>query len=291
MIRKLFRGAAIFLCGLLGLAVLLLAIAYGRLEWQKQQVYRVPVAPLQIPGDSAILARGAHLAAIKGCAECHGEDGGGKIMLDDPALGLLVGSNLTRGRGGLPAAYTTTDWVRALKHGLRQDGRPLLLMPSQETSQLSAEDMAALIAYYNALPAVDREQPPMAIGPVLRLLSLAGQVPLFPAQQIDHERPLLASVAVQVGPAYGEYLAISCSGCHGTSMKGMDAPAPGLPARPDISRSGKPGRWTQEQFIETLRTGQTPDGRQLKQEDMPWQMTARYTDEELQSLYLYLMSI
>jgi hypothetical protein len=40
-----------------------------------------------------------------------------------------------------------------------------------------------------------------------------------------------------------------------------------------------------------IRTGQTPEWKQMKQEDMPWQMTARYTGEELQSLYQFLQSL
>lgn len=273
------------------LGVLLYTIASLRLAWQQEQVYAVGVQPLQIPTDSGVIARGAHLAAIKGCTECHGEDGSGKVMLDDPALGLLIGPNLTKGKGGLPADYSTTDWVRALKHGLRQNGTPLLIMPSQETALLSAEDMGALIAYYNSLPAVDNTTPQLSVGPLLRVLALFGQVPLFAAHEIDHSRSLTPQVAAVVGVAYGEYLSISCRGCHGANMKGMEAPAPGLPARPDISATGNSGKWSEAQFIHALRTGQTPEGRQLKQEDMPWQMTARYTDAELQSLYQYLHSL
>ena len=34
----------------------------------------------------------------------------------------------------------------------------------------------------------------------------------------------------------------------------------------------------------------TPGGRQLKNEDMPWQMTKNYTDTELKALYAFLQS-
>jgi hypothetical protein len=41
----------------------------------------------------------------------------------------------------------------------------------------------------------------------------------------------------------------------------------------------------------TLTTGKTPEGHALKNEDMPWKMTAQYTRTELASLYQYLQSI
>lgn len=273
------------------LLLLVYGIAYYRLEWQQQQQMQVTVEEIKIPADSAAIARGAHLAAIKGCAECHGEKGEGKIMLNDPAMGLIVATNLSRGRGGLPSGYSSKDWVRALKHGLRSDGTPLLIMPSQETTLLSAEDMGAIVAYYNSLPPANHQLPPMEVGPVLRVLALLGAVPLFSAYQIDHERPLIATVAATVGTAYGQYLAISCTGCHGPDMKGMESPAPGMMARPDVTATGRVGKWTEADFIRTLRTGETPEGKLLKQQDMPWQMTARYTDDELKSLYLYLQSL
>lgn len=129
------------------------------MKWQQEQVMEVQVQSLEISSNSTAIAKGAHLAAIKGCAECHGDDGSGKVMLEDPAMGLIAASNLTRGKGGLPSSYNNTDWVRALKHGLRTNGTPLLVMPSQETTLLSAEDMSAIIAYYNSLPPVDKQLP------------------------------------------------------------------------------------------------------------------------------------
>jgi hypothetical protein len=59
----------------------------------------------------------------------------------------------------------------------------------------------------------------------------------------------------------------------------------------DITSKGHLGKWSQAQFITALRTGKTPEGRQLKNSDMPWQITSAYTEEELSALYLYLKSL
>ena len=108
---------------------------------------------------------------------------------------------------------------------------------------------------------------------------------------IDHSRPLQADVPAEVSVEYGKYLAIACQGCHRENMKGGEPVAPGFPPVADISSSGNPSKWTAEQFMETLRTGKTPEGKLLKTEEMPWTMTKSYTDVELQALHLYLKSI
>ena len=59
-------------------------------------------------------------------------------------LARVGGPNLTRGKGGIGARYSDADWVRALKHGLRRDGSPLIFMPSEGFAQLTAADMAAI---------------------------------------------------------------------------------------------------------------------------------------------------
>ncbi len=66
---------------------------------------------------------------------------------------------------------------------------------------------------------------------------------------------------------------------------------PGFPPIPDITSAGHPSKWTEEEFIRTLRTGLTPEGKQLKNTDMPWQMTSQYTDLELKALRSYVMTL
>lgn len=69
MLKKIFKWAAIILSGLLALLTVVYTVAHFRLEWQQQQVMEVAVQTLDIPTDSAAIAKGAHLVAIKGCAE------------------------------------------------------------------------------------------------------------------------------------------------------------------------------------------------------------------------------
>jgi hypothetical protein len=131
-------------------------------------------------------------------------------------------------------------------------------MPSHEFTLLSENDMSAVIAYCLALPKVDRELPAADLGVLAKVLADIGKLPLLPAEMIDHRRDLVKEVKAEVSIEYGEYLSTSCRGCHRETMKGGEPIAPGFPVVADISSTGRPGKWTDEQFINTLRTGVTP---------------------------------
>ncbi|MVM33841.1 c-type cytochrome [Spirosoma sp. HMF4905] len=267
-----------------------LFIAYminGRIDKR----YAFKTEQVVIPQDGATLARGEHLALIKGCVECHGEKLSGKVLVDNFPLGRLSSSNLTWGQGGRPTDYSTSDWLMALRHGVDRSGRPLLYMPSHETTVLAKSDLQALIAYCQHLRPVDNQLPANQLGPVVKLLTYVGKMPLLPVEQIDHNRPMVVQADTLEGIAQGKYLAVSCIGCHQPSMKGGKPTLPGGSRIADLTRSGATGRWTKEQFIRTLRTGKTPTGHQLNNNEMPWKMTAQYTDSELKSLYQYLHSL
>ncbi|RRB04645.1 cytochrome c [Larkinella rosea] len=291
MLRKILKGTGIVLGSLIALLLAGYLFISTNIGNRVEKPYRFPAENLTIPTDSTTLKRGQHLVAIKGCADCHGENLAGKIMMEDAALGRLVSANLTKGKGGLPAGYTTADWLMAMRHGVDRAGKPLLFMPSHETTLLSEQDMAAIIAYCQQVPAVDHELPASNLGPVVKLMTYFDKMPLLSVEKIDHNRPMIARADSTEGIAQGQYLAISCSGCHRPTFKGGEPLAPGLPPVPDLTRTGNPGKWTKEQFIATLRTGKRPDGRQIDNENMPWKMTAQYTNQELASLYQFFRSI
>ncbi|QJW89980.1 cytochrome c [Spirosoma taeanense] len=291
MFRNILKWTSI----VLGSVIVLLLIAYFAISTnitsRTEKTYSFAKENLSIPTDTATLNRGQHLVAIKGCTDCHGTNLAGKVMMDDAPLGRLVSRNLTKGRGGLPIDYTTTDWVMALRHGVSRSGQPLLFMPSHETTLLSKPDMAAIIAYCQQLPPVNNQLPGNKLGPVVRLMTYLDKMPLLSVEKIDHAKPMVAMADTIEGIAQGKYLTVSCSGCHRPDLKGGDPVAPGFPPLPNITSSGNVGKWTQAQFIQTLRTGKTPGGHQMSNDNMPWKMTAQYDTKELASIYQYVRSI
>ena len=253
---------------------------------------RYNVTPVDFPvlTDSAAISHGRHLVNIKGCADCHGDDMGGKVIADDIMLGKLAGPNLTKGTGGISMSYKTTDWVLAIRHGLASDGRPLVVMPSLETSQMSQKDLQDMIAYLNTLPPIDREMPENKLVIMIKTMVHIDKIQLIPAEQIDHSAALVSDVDNASPVEFGKYLSAMCSGCHHENFKGGDPMAPGFPPVPDITSTGTTGRWTEAQFMTALRTAKRPDGTVLDP-NMPVQMTKHYTDEELHALYSYLKSL
>ena len=288
--KRFLTWAGRGLAGCVALLALLLGGVYAVSAARLAETYTVtPAAPATVPGDSAAAARGGRVAALRGCADCHGADFGGRVFLDDPALGRIVASNLTP--GGRTTTWADADWDRAVRHGVAPDGRGLLIMPSAEYHALTDADFADLVVYLKGLPAVERELPPSRVGPVGRALWLAGQMPLVPAAVIDHDAERSAPTP---GPtaAYGAYLATACQGCHGADLAGAPGHGPpGTPRTPALTPASQVGRWTDADLVQTLRTGVRPDGSRLDPAKMPWPMTAAMTDDEMRALVLYLRSL
>ena len=216
---------------LVGLIVTAVAGLYGASEWMLRTRYDVRPQSIVLPTDPASLERGRHLTEhVMHCAGCHGDDLGGKLFFDaGPLVARIPAPNLTSGRGGIGTRYTDADWVRAVRHGVRPDGRPLVVMPSDGFSRLPASDLAAVIAYVKSRPAVDRDLAAKTIGPIGRVMLLSDPTHVLTATAIDHSKPVPEVVPSDV-IAKGEHLAniSGCTSCHGPDLTGAPTrrPAP-----------------------------------------------------------------
>lgn len=248
------------------------------------------VESLELTNDSTLLALGERLTYIKGCRDCHGNKLEGKDFINSPDMGLLRTTNLN-GRAE-QAGWQDSDWLLALKHGVDQQRKPLFMMPSHETAQLSKKDMTALVSYLNTLPASgEKVERKVELTFLMKTLAVLDQLPGFNTKKIKHQAKLQTNISEEATPAYGAYLAVSCIGCHRENFKGGAPIAPGFPTVPDITSSANVGKWDLNAFKSTLRFGKTPEGKILQPEYMPWPMAAVMTDMELEALYLYLQSI
>ncbi len=280
---------------LLGVVTVVVLVSWVYLSSERRllRLYDVPARQLEVATTGADLDRGAHLSRIWGCSDCHGEDLAGGVVVDAPPM-LLVAPNLTSGRGSTTSAFEDQDWVRAIRHGVRPDGRPLVFMPSQEYWVLSDADLGAMVAYLKSVPPVDGVQSPSMVRGLGRFLFVTGRLPLVPAELINHEAPRPPAPAVAKSAAYGEYLSNGCLGCHGQDLAG--GPIPGGPPDwpPATNLTQDPtvglGGWSKENFVTAMRTGKRPDGSDIDPL-MPWQNTARMTDLELGALWAYLSSV
>lgn len=284
----------------LGAAVVLLAAAAAavvvgeRLGVQRaQRMVQVSVQPVAYRSDEAALQRGRHLFASRGCADCHGADGGGRTLVDDGKGTRLAGHNITRGNPAL-AAYTEVDWVRSIRHGVAPSGRPLRLMPSEDYNRLTDDDLAALVAWVRQLPpAGGNLRPTIELPLPARVLYGFGAIPEA-YEKIDHKRPPSQPVPEGTGADYGAYVAQMCMGCHGHDLAGGRIPG-GPPDWPPAARlragegSVMPRYADAAAFTKMLRTGKRPDGTPIAV--MPFGSLAQMSDTEAAALFNYLKGL
>jgi mono/diheme cytochrome c family protein len=291
-LRKALKWIGIVLGALLGLLVLALILVYAISGSRMNKSYEIEVETVSLPTGPEALARGEHIAITRGCTDCHGPNLGGTVFSDDPALGRLIADNLTAGSGGVGSSYDDADWVRAIRHGVGPDNRPLLFMPAHEFYYLSDADLGALLAYVKSVPAVDNEFPENAAGPLARVMLVTGQLDLLPAELIDHDSPRPEAPAAGVTAEYGKYLTIGCAGCHGPAFSGGPIPGgdPSWPPAANLTPGGNLVNWTEAEFIDAFRTGIRPEGERFD-EAMPYEAVGRMSDDELKAIWLFLQSL
>jgi mono/diheme cytochrome c family protein len=291
----ILRRVAIAAGSLVALLLIIACTVYVISERHVSRRYELVTETIPIPTDSASIVRGRHLArAIAKCADCHTATLGGQVFIDNPALGRFVPVNLTRGKGGVGATLTDADWVRAIRHGVGHDGRPLRIMPSRDFQDLSVADLGAIIAYAKSLPAVDNELPPNTLGPVARALIVANKLPLFDAEASDFKShaPITAP-PVAATAEFGDYLVrtAGCAGCHGPTLSGGLIPGgdPSWPPAANLTPSGLTA-YDQASFTTLLRTGVRPGGTKVR-DPMPIEWTKEMTDDEITALWLHLKTV
>lgn len=290
---RIFKWIGIVLV-LLVVVVLVAGVGlYFSANARLNKIYAVQPAAVSIPSDAPAVEKGAYLYATS-CAGCHGDDLGGTRFFNDPALGYFPAPNLSSGQGGIGAVYSDTDFVRAIRHGVAADGRPLMVMPSAAYWYLSNADLGALIAYIRSAAPVDNDLGEKVLQPVGHILLAAGAFgDILTAEVIDHQAARPAAPDQGITVEYGEYLVNTrdCRSCHGPALSGGQSSEPGAPPSPDLTPGGVLVLWSAADFIDTFRTGVTPYGKELDKHFMPYKEYARLTNEDLTAMFLYLQNL
>jgi cytochrome c553 len=264
----------------IGLVVVLFAtlaaFVYLASEARITARYTLPSSIMRPSQAPDAVRRGAHLAMIYGCEDCHTASGApaftGQVLHIQPGL-TLAAPNLRRflkHRG--PGLFDI-----ALRRALTPGAQAVWDMPSNAYVYMRDQDIAALLAYFASLPVIGNEPSGMHFSFRARLAVLAGT--LRPANPYG-----LGLVGPrQLGPAYdgGRYLAMmSCSGCHGADLDGKPGDAPDLRV---IQVYDRP------QFFALLRQGVVPRGRSAPvMAKLARRGFQAFKDYEINALYDYL---
>jgi cytochrome c2 len=291
---------------------------------------RMRLAPdFRIEANPQVLARGEYLVKhVMLCNDCHSERdwtlysgpaipplGAGRPCMDENTK--AVGINF--GMGGFPGrlcirnitpdvatgigGWTDGEVVRAIREGVSRDGEALFpIMPWFMYKHLSDEDVAAVIAYMRAQPAVKSFRPDRQLD--------------FPLNIIFRFYPEPLDGPVATPPrsdtvAYGRYLTkiARCEFCHTVrASRGELEPSSdrllsgGVPftmgTRTQYSmnltrHATGLGSWTKEQFIARFRLTPTPFPIATEEEntEMDWAAFSGMTDADLGAIWDYLQSL
>lgn len=276
---------------LLGIGTTVVGKALGERKLARKITLTVP--PLEVPVDAAQVERGRYLYNTRGCMDCHGATGAGKTMIKDGGM-FVVAPNITAGVNGVTAQYKVEDWVRTVRHGVKPNGNPLMMMPSDDYNRLTDQDMAALVAYLQQMPAVDGARALIDVPVPIKVLYAFGVIK-DAAEKIDHTLPPAKPVPAGVTLEHGAYVAYSCIGCHGDGLSGGKIPggAPTWPAAANLT-PGKGSAMTRyptaEIFMAMLRSGHRPDGTPISPV-MPFGSLGQMNDTDLRALHAYLKTV
>ena len=292
--KKVFKWIGIVIGSLVGFLLVAGAVLYLMGNSRLNKTYDFPPSNIAIPTDDVSIEFGRHRVESL-CAGCHGPDLSGiEQWFNAGPLGTIDSANLTAGEGGVGQEFKSDeDYVRAIRHGIDPEGKPLFMPAVASTSYLSDEDLGAIIAYIKTVPPVDHQTYGQNFTPLAKILYVLGVLPKLPVETVSHETHVTAP-EVGVSVEYGEYMVNTndCRICHGPDLNGGPFPDPTkTKISPNLTPGSELASWTEEQFINTIRTGTTPSGHELDPEFMPWKDYGKMHDGELKAIWMYLQSV
>ena len=256
-------------------------------------------------GIDSRLARGKYLVeGIAACGNCHAvRDPKGQViaarglsggMVFDAPVFKAYAQNITPDPETGIGKWSDEQLGKAIREGVRPDGTIIgPPMPIEFLRSVSDDDLAAMISYLRAQPAVKNAVPKSAY-----------KMPLPP-----NYGPALTKVSAPArseSVKYGGYLVAMghCMDCHSPLEKGQ----------PDLSRMGAGGRtfdigplgqsvsrnitphetglksWTDAQIVRAIQHGQSRDGSRLKP-PMGYDWYAKVNSADMRSVVAYLKSL
>ncbi len=265
----------------------------------------------EVPGDSAMIARGEKIAAVQ-CVVCHrGSDGklSGRLLGElPPDFGEIHSANITQSKEHGIGNWTDAQIAYLLRTGVKPDGQFLPpYMP--KFPHLSDYDLKALIAllrsdkpYVQASEVPKVESKPSFLTKFLCLVAF---------KKIPYPAGAIAEPDTNDAVTYGKYLITGrydCYPCHSADFKTMNQAEPEksggycgggnlmialdgtkrFTANITMDEETGLGRWTLEDFSRAMRESKSKNGKSLRDPMLPYN---GLTDLEVKSMWAYLQTI
>ncbi|XVN74166.1 Gluconate 2-dehydrogenase cytochrome c subunit [Oligella sp. MSHR50489EDL] len=304
---------------LLGVAFAGLA-AYGGshlIMSSRQQILSNTVTDVVSPIDSAFLTedslviKGEYIARTADCIACHTAPGGkefaGGLAMQTP-VGAIYSTNITPEADTGIGNYSLSDFVNAVKHGVRKDKSPLYpAMPYPSYTLMPDEDIKALYAYFMKKVTPVRQANPSNTLPFW--MSMRWPVAYW-QMLFSPQREFIPDSTKDAKINRGAYLVEGpghCGACHtprglayqekAFSMQDGDeflsgAVVDGWRAKSLRGEGNGLGEWTTEELVMFLKTGRTDKTTAFgAMADVIEHSTQYMTDGDLVSMSMYLKSL
>lgn len=240
--KRLLKWAGYGLAGLAALLLVVIGGAYAVSEAMIRWPVERPKVQLVASHDTGAVQRGARVAKLNGCHDCHGQQLQGLLFHDEMPIIRAWGPNLSR----VIAVQSDAQLDGAIRHGVAGDGRRLWMMPSSAFAHLSDQETSDLLAYLRTYKPTGDAQPRFQVGPIGRLGVLLGQFK-SEAEMIKRNGDGLRIADLGPRHAQGRDLARACVECHGQSLEGNTTMK-----SPDLAIAAS---YDPEDFVRLLRTG------------------------------------
>jgi len=286
---------------------------YIQMNWNK--TFEAPYPELKAVNDSAVIARGKHLAyGPAHCGDCHAPMDRLKDIEQGNLIPLSGGWELPIPPGTFRAPNLTPDketgignWsdqeiARVMRHMVSPQGK--CIFPFMPFAELSDDDLVAIISFLRSQEPVKNVVPRSELSVLGKALMAFGV--LTPSGTKGNPPK---SVSIDSTAEYGKYLANSvanCNGCH-TERDLKTGAFVGKPFAggtvfpPDVFTGGKTfvspnitphpetgimAAWSEEEFIHRIKSGRKHQG-----SPMAWGSFARMDTLELKAIYRYLRTV
>lgn len=300
---------------LVGLILVLVTGLYGfvSLTWDKE--YDAPYPDIKASTDSTMIARGAYLVNGAGhCTTCHipmdkmaEVEAGAPVQLVggwelEIPPGTFRAPNLTPDMETGIGSRTDGELARTLRYSVNHKNR--MVFPFMPFQMMSDYDLASIISYLRAQPAVRNEIKPTELTFMGKAIAAFGLLkPTGPSGAPPKNVPMDTTVE------YGAYIAnnvANCAGCHTERDMKTGAEigprfAGGFAMPPDAFSKGKTyvtpnltpdaetgiiASWSEEAFVARFKAGRVHDG-----SAMPWGWFGRMDEIEMRAIYRYLKTL
>lgn len=315
------RKLLIVVAGLIAAAVVLAGAGVTYLYVRKPA--QAPPAAIKVAMTPKRIARGAYIfTSVADCDGCHSQRdftlvngpvvpagrGRGSVLSDmmKGLPGVVVAPNITPDRETGIGAWTDGEKIRAIRDGVDRDGNALFpMMPYAGFRSMSDEDVEAVVAYLDSLPAVKNPLPKTKLDFVPGLMIKSAPKPAGAVGSPDRTNPR----------KYGEYLVAlgGCVDCHtpsddhgqpllgklmagGQKFETTAGTVLSANITPDLETGT--GKWSEEFFQKKFYDYKTyvengcprlpgPEAFTL----MPWMGFSQKTPDDLAAIYAYLRTI